>query len=240
LDYITANNMQAPGALRSGSGGCGGELADVRHRGDPSPKWTKSVAVSQAASLAGWGLGGFVTRMNPPSSKKRIHARQQKAGSAMHTSKVARAHCLVAARLAASGLRVLAADADAPVVAEAAVGADLLQPLEVLAELGAEVVREGLRVLARLVVLLPVEEPGRDLELLRVLDDGHKLLDLILGELASALVRVNLSLLADEVGEAAANTTNGGEREHHLTAAIDVGIKNTQDVLEVWRDDERR
>eukprot|EP00618_Florenciella_parvula_P033136 CAMPEP_0119542926 /NCGR_PEP_ID=MMETSP1344-20130328/53851_1 /TAXON_ID=236787 /ORGANISM="Florenciella parvula, Strain CCMP2471" /LENGTH=164 /DNA_ID=CAMNT_0007587191 /DNA_START=291 /DNA_END=786 /DNA_ORIENTATION=- len=146
---------------------------------------------------------------------------------------------VAAARLAASGLRVLAAHADAPVVAETAVSADLLQPLEVLAELGAEVVREGLRVVARLVVLLPVKEPGRDLELLRVLDDGHELLNLVLGELTGALVRVNLSLLADEVGEAAADTADGAEREHYLAATIDVGVKNTQDVLEVRRDDER-
>ena len=128
------------------------------------------------------------------------------------------------------------------------------------------------------------------LELLRVLDDGHELLNLVLGELTGAakaaccgavsdgrsdgaqavghrsqsggcarrggawvggvgcaswaalrasalraaigdaiaggqrrvvpvhapLVRVNLSLLADEVGEAAADTADGGQREHYL------------------------
>ena len=90
---------------------------------------------------------------------------------------------------ATGALGVLAAHADAPVVAETTVRADLLEALEVLAELLLQRVRESLRVLARLVVFLSVEEPGRDLELLRVLDDSHELLDLIGGELACVLKR---------------------------------------------------
>ena len=42
----------------------------------------------------------------------------------------------------------------------------------------------GLAVLAILHVLLPVEHPHGNLELERVLDDGDKALDLIVGELA--------------------------------------------------------
>ena len=67
---------------------------------------------------------------------------------------------------------MLTADADAPPVAETAVGADLLEPLDVVAELGVEVLGEDLGVLAGLPVLLSVEEPEGDLELAGVLDDG--------------------------------------------------------------------
>ena len=63
----------------------------------------------------------------------------------------------------AGRLGVLATDAEAPVVAETAVGADLLQALEVIAELGVDTVGEDLAVLAVDDVALPVEEPGGDL-----------------------------------------------------------------------------
>lgn len=73
------------------------------------------------------------------------------------------------ATAAASGLGVLATDAEAPVVPETTVSPDLLQPLEVVAELGVDAVGEGLAVLAVDDVLLPVKEPGGDLVLRRVL-----------------------------------------------------------------------
>jgi len=57
--------------------------------------------------------------------------------------------------------------------------------------------------------------------------------------LYSPLVEVDLSLLAHHVGEAATNTLDGGHGVWHLVATIDVGVKNTQNVLElVLRKDE--
>jgi hypothetical protein len=58
---------------------------------------------------------------------------------------------------------VLTTDAEAPVVTETTVSADLLEALEVLTELGVDTVGEDLRVLAVDNVALPVEEPGGDL-----------------------------------------------------------------------------
>ena len=58
--------------------------------------------------------------------------------------------------------------------------------------------------------------PNTNLELLWVLNDGHKLLHLILRELAGPFVRVNLRLLTDKVGKPPADAANRGEREHHL------------------------
>jgi hypothetical protein len=61
---------------------------------------------------------------------------------------------------AATGrLGVLTTDTKAPVVAETAVGADLLQALQVITELGVDVVGQDLRVLAVDDITLPVEEP---------------------------------------------------------------------------------
>lgn len=87
---------------------------------------------------------------------------------------------------ATGGLAVLATDTEAPVVTETTVGADLLQALEVLTELGVDTVGEGVLVLAVDDVALPVEEPGGDLVLSRVLDDGDNALKLFGGKLAGA------------------------------------------------------
>ena len=75
-------------------------------------------------------------------------------------------------RLAAAprGLRVLAAHADAPVVAQAPVGPDLLESLKILTQLVVEDVGHDLGGLAVLDVTLPVQEPVRDLVLTGILN----------------------------------------------------------------------
>ena len=82
------------------------------------------------------------------------------------------------ASAATGGLGVLTTHAQAVVVAHTAVGVDLLQPLEVVTQLGVELRGEQLRELAVSVVLLPVEEPVGHLVLARVRHDRHQLLDL--------------------------------------------------------------
>ena len=67
---------------------------------------------------------------------------------------------------------------------QATVGADLLEALQVVTELHVEGVRDALRELAILRVLLAVEHPVRHLELARVLHDRHKPLDLLSRKLA--------------------------------------------------------
>jgi hypothetical protein len=82
---------------------------------------------------------------------------------------------------------VLSADTQAPVVTETTVGADLLQALEIFAQLRVDVVGKDLAVLAVDDVALPVEEPGRDLVLGRVLDDGDDTLELFGRKLTGAV-----------------------------------------------------
>lgn len=84
-------------------------------------------------------------------------------------------------------------------MADTTVRADLLQAFHVLTELVVEDIRHGLRPLAVLGVLLPVKEPPRDLELLRVLDHSHEALNLVLSELSSSLGQVNFRHLAAQV-----------------------------------------
>ena len=126
-----------------------------------------------------------------------------------------------------SGLGVLATDTEAPVVTETTVSTDLLQALQIITELGVNTVGENLAVFAIDDIALTIEEPGWDLVLGGVLDDGDDTLELFGGEFTSAvyvstiahtrpdlsipLLQVDIGLLADQVGVPAANTLYLGE-----------------------------
>jgi len=73
---------------------------------------------------------------------------------------------------------VLATDTEAPVVTQTTVGADLLQTLQIVTQLGVQVGGGQLPVLAVNDVLLPVEEPVGNLVLQGVGDDGDNLVNL--------------------------------------------------------------
>jgi hypothetical protein len=64
---------------------------------------------------------------------------------------------------ASGGLRMLTTDAEAPVVTETTMSADLLEALEVVTELGVDTVGEHLAVFAVDDIALPVQEPAGDL-----------------------------------------------------------------------------
>jgi hypothetical protein len=70
-------------------------------------------------------------------------------------------------------------------VTQTTVGADLLEALEILTELGVETVGDNLGVLAIGDVALSVKEPGGDLVLGGGLEDGDDTLELFGGELTS-------------------------------------------------------
>jgi hypothetical protein len=88
---------------------------------------------------------------------------------------------------AAGRLGVLTAHAQAPVVTETTVGADLLEALEIVTELRVDTVGKNLRVLAVDNVALSVEEPAGNLVLRGVLDNGDDSLQLFRGELTGAV-----------------------------------------------------
>lgn len=100
------------------------------------------------------------------------------------------------AATATSGLGVLTTDTETPVVTETTVRADLLQALEILTELGVDTVGDDLGVLAVDDVALSVEEPGGDLVLGGVLDDGDDTLEFFGGDITSTVYQnpsVNIS-----------------------------------------------
>lgn len=66
-------------------------------------------------------------------------------------------------------------------------GTDLLQTLEVITQLGLNVVRQDLRILASCEVLLPIQEPCGNLEFLRRLENVDNTLQLIRVQLTSTV-----------------------------------------------------
>jgi hypothetical protein len=135
---------------------------------------------------------------------------------------------------------VLSTNADGPPVPQTAVGADLLQALNVITKLGSNVLRKDLRVFSSLEVLLSVQKPQRDLELTRILNDGHKLLNFIGCELSGALVDVDFGFFADQIGEPTTDATDLCKTKDNVTLALNVGIENTQNVLEFGSLHQRR
>jgi hypothetical protein len=47
------------------------------------------------------------------------------------------------------------------------------------------------------------------------------------------LVQIDIGLLADQVGVTSSDTLDSGKRVHDLLFALDVGVKETQDLLHV-------
>ena len=94
-------------------------------------------------------------------------------------------------------------------MAETAVSADLLETLQVLAQLVVQEVRCDLRVLAVLDVLLSVEEPVGDLVLTWVRDDGDETVDLLLAQLTGSLAGVHVGLAQHHMSESSAHTLDG-------------------------------
>ncbi len=110
---------------------------------------------------------------------------------------------------------------------------NLLQALDVRADATDQSVDHSLSGLAGNNVLLSVEEVVRDLELLGVVDDSHKLFNFFVGEGTSAAINVNFSLLADDVGEASAYTGDLGHGKHDLSLAFNVSVQHTKNVLKL-------
>ena len=95
---------------------------------------------------------------------------------------------------ATGSLGVLTTNTETPVVTETAVRADLLETLKILTGFAVETVGDNLVILAIVDVALSVQEPGGDLVLERVLEDGDDALEFFGRELTGT-VPVRICLL---------------------------------------------
>jgi hypothetical protein len=132
-----------------------------------------------------------------------------------------------------SGLGVLTANTDTPVVTETTMVTDLLQALKIITVLGVKNVGDNLRRLAVNNILLSVKEPGGDLVLGRVLEDSDDTLQLFAGKLTSSLGEIDISLLTGNVGETTTNTLDRGQGNLDLDTTVNVSVEETKNVLEL-------
>jgi hypothetical protein len=68
-----------------------------------------------------------------------------------------------------------------------------------------------------------------------VLDNIDEAFKLFVGEFTSALVHINVGLLAAQVGITTTHTLDGCQGEHNLLLAFNIGVEKTQNVLELTR-----
>lgn len=126
------------------------------------------------------------------------------------------------------GLSVLSANANLPCVTESSVETDLLHPLDIFPQLSVKVVSNEVEVLSGLPVLPAVEEPSWDIKLERVGHNSLERLNLVVGELTSALAHIDLSLLDDDTSHTTTDSSNLGDRVHDRVLSEDVGSHQTQ------------
>ena len=83
---------------------------------------------------------------------------------------------------------MLPTNTKSPVVTKTTMSADLLQAFQIITELGVDTVGENLRVLAIDDITLTIEEPGWDLVLGWVLDDGDNSLEFFRGKFTGTVI----------------------------------------------------
>lgn len=138
-----------------------------------------------------------------------------------------------------TGLGVLSSHFETPGMTQTALALDLLEPLQIVTQAHVEILGDGVVVPAGLEVLAPVDEPHRDLVLERVGNNLCQLLNLLHSQGTSTLVQVDVGLLADEGGDSPTHTLDGGQGVDDLPLSVNVGVANTQNVLEALLGDDK-
>ena len=128
---------------------------------------------------------------------------------------------------------MLSSHLQSPLQPQASVGPDLEQPLDVLAQFGFQDVRSHLQVLPFLVVPDSVQEPSRHAVSFGVVDYVGDAVTLLLVELSGSDPGVDSEDFADEETKAPADSFDLLEGEGDGPLAVDVGVEDTVDVLEV-------
>lgn len=129
------------------------------------------------------------------------------AGASLHESML-KINLMGGLSTTTGGAGVLTTDTDLPVVTETSVETNLLHSLDIVTKLGIQTVGNHLEVGTFLMIVLSVQKPLRDVELFWVVDDGLDGVDFFLGQLTGALVQIDISLLAQQVGETTTDTSD--------------------------------
>ena len=128
---------------------------------------------------------------------------------------------------------MLTSDLESPFVSDTLVTSDLVQSFDVFSEFGLKDVRSNLEVLSFFVILLSVEEPSWDSVSFWIVDDVGNTITLGFGQLSGSESWVDSEDFTDEETKSSSNTFNFIKSVRNGSFTINVGVKNTMNVLEV-------
>ena len=128
---------------------------------------------------------------------------------------------------------VLTSDFKSPFVSDTFVASDFVQSFDVFSQLSLKNVGGNLKVLSFLVIFLSVEEPSWDTVSFWVVDDISNTIALSFSEFTSSESWVDSEDFTDKESESSSNTFDFIKSVRNGSFTINVGVKNTMDMLEV-------
>jgi len=114
------------------------------------------------------------------------------------------------------------------------VQSDLLHSFQIFSQFVRQSIRSQLRIFTVLDILLSIQKPGRDFEVFRVGHGGLDSFQFFGIDLTGSFVDIDFGFFQDQVGESSTHTLDGGQGVSDFDVTIDVGVLDTEDVLEVF------
>ena len=128
---------------------------------------------------------------------------------------------------------VLTSDFKTPFVSDTLVASDFIQSFNVFSELGLKDVRSDLEVLSFFIIFLSVKEPSWDSVSFWIIDDVGNTITLGFSQLSCSEFWIDSEDFTDKESKSSSNTFNFIKSIRDGSFTIDVGVKNTMNMLEV-------
>merc|ERR1712170_164998 len=133
-----------------------------------------------------------------------------------------------------SSLSLLTLNSQSPHVSDTSVQPDFLHSFQIFSQFVGQSIRSQLGIFTVLDILLSIQKPGRDFEVFRVSHGGLDSFQFFGIDLTGSFVDIDFGFFQDQVGESSAHTLNGGQSVSDFDVTINVGVLDTENVLEVF------
>ena len=133
-----------------------------------------------------------------------------------------------------SSLGMLTTHTESVVVTDTTMAAHLLQTLEIFTKLVIQVVDQKMVIFSVTNILLSIQHPKGDVVFERVLDHIDNTFELVFLQLTGTFLDIDVCALACKEGKSTTNTFDVGDGKGNLLPTVDVGVHQTNDVLEAF------
>ena len=141
---------------------------------------------------------------------------------------------------AASGLGVLTTDTDTPVVTETSVDACFFQSFKIVTKFGVKGSGDEMGTFTSGKIFLVVQHPAGYFKGGWVGDHGNHGFCFVFGQFTGTFVGINFSFFQDDVSESTTDTWDFSDGVQDFGVTVNVGIEDTEDVLEFFGLHKRR